>query len=75
MYEGIKRIIWHTQQLINLQLILILNFITGNGSTQNITGVGFQPDFVWIKNRSTTNHDLTDVLEVILKRLSHKFNN
>ena len=25
---------------------------TGNGSTQSITGVGFQPDFVWIKNRT-----------------------
>jgi hypothetical protein len=26
---------------------------TGNGSTQSITGVGFQPDFVWIKARET----------------------
>ena len=25
---------------------------TGNGSTQSITGVGFQPDFVWLKDRS-----------------------
>jgi len=25
---------------------------TGNGSTQSITGVGFQPDFVWSKPRS-----------------------
>ena len=25
---------------------------TGNGSTNNITGVGFQPDFVWCKGRS-----------------------
>jgi hypothetical protein len=25
---------------------------TGNGSTQSITGVGFQPDFVWVKARS-----------------------
>ena len=24
---------------------------TGTGSTQSITGVGFQPDFVWIKSR------------------------
>ena len=29
---------------------------TGNGSTQSITGVGFQPDFTWIKNRSATQH-------------------
>ena len=27
---------------------------TGNGSTQSITGVGFQPDLVWIKSRSNT---------------------
>jgi len=25
---------------------------TGNGSTQSITGVGFQPDLLWIKGRS-----------------------
>ena len=28
---------------------------TGNGSTQSITGVGFQPDFTWIKDRTTSN--------------------
>ena len=27
---------------------------TGNGSTQALTGVGFQPDFTWLKNRSTS---------------------
>jgi hypothetical protein len=26
----------------------------GNGSTQSITGVGFKPDLVWVKVRSTT---------------------
>jgi hypothetical protein len=36
---------------------------TGNGGTQNVTGVGFQPDFIWIKNRSTTyTHQLLDVV-------------
>ena len=29
---------------------------TGNGGTQSITGVGFQPDFVWLKNRSQNNY-------------------
>ena len=24
---------------------------TGTGSSNSITGVGFKPDFVWIKNR------------------------
>jgi len=35
---------------------------TGSGNTtQNITGVGFQPDWVWIKNRNTTvNHYILD---------------
>ena len=29
---------------------------TGNGSTQSITGVGFSPDFIWIKERSSTSN-------------------
>ena len=34
---------------------------TGNGSTQSITGVGFQPDWVWIKERSSTSsHSIFD---------------
>ena len=36
---------------------------TGNGSTNSITGVGFQPDWVWIKQRNAAeNHFLTDVI-------------
>ena len=37
---------------------------TGNGSTNNITGVGFQPDFVWLKARSAGgfDHVLQDVI-------------
>ena len=36
---------------------------TGTGSTNAVTGVGFQPDWVWIKNRSTTpNHNLFDAI-------------
>ena len=34
---------------------------TGNGSARGITGVGFKPDFVWIKNRdSTYQHQVYD---------------
>ena len=30
---------------------------TGDNSVRNITGVGFQPDWVWIKNRDVAaNH-------------------
>jgi hypothetical protein len=36
---------------------------TGNGSTQAITGVGFQPDLVWLKSRDTAyNHQLMDAV-------------
>ena len=36
---------------------------TGNGSTQSITGLEFQPDWVWIKKRSgAANHYLVDVI-------------
>ena len=31
---------------------------TGNGGTNAITGVGFQPDWVWSKSRNQTSHHL-----------------
>ena len=35
---------------------------TGNGATRSITGVGFQPDFLWIKLRSGSEaHQVMDV--------------
>jgi len=45
---------------------------TGNGSaTQAITGVGFQPDFSWVKNRSSgaAFHRLVDVIRGATKTL------
>lgn len=43
---------------------------TGNGSTNNITGVGFQPDWVWIKNRSSSkDHNIFDVVRGVNKKL------
>ena len=43
---------------------------TGNGSTQSITGVGFQPDWTWIKNRSSSySHCLYDVVRTATKRV------
>jgi len=36
---------------------------TGNNGTQSITGVGHQPDLIWIKARNdTANHTLTDAV-------------
>ena len=36
---------------------------TGNGGTQSITGVGFQPDWLWIKSRNVnTNHNVVDAV-------------
>ena len=42
---------------------------TGNGaSTQYVGGVGFQPDFVWLKKRSATqNHNLFDSIRGVTK--------
>jgi len=43
---------------------------TGTGATHNITGVGFQPDWVWIKERnSAVSHHLYDSVRGATKRL------
>jgi hypothetical protein len=43
---------------------------TGNNSTNAITGVGFQPDWTWIKPRNGTDgHVLFDSVRGVLKRL------
>jgi hypothetical protein len=43
---------------------------TGTGSAQSITGVGFQPDFVWQKARAeTANHRLVDSVRGVDKVL------
>jgi len=43
---------------------------TGNGGTQGIEGVGFEPDFVWIKERSaTSDHGLFDSVRGVGKSL------
>ena len=43
---------------------------TGNGGTNAITGVGFQPDFTWIKNRSRVeDHVLYDAVRGATKRI------
>jgi hypothetical protein len=48
---------------------------TGTGSTQSLTGVGFQPDMVWIKSRSgTTGHTLWDVVRGTTKWLTPNSN-
>ena len=44
---------------------------TGNASTNAITGVGFQPDWVWLKNRSSAyHHRLFDSVRGTTKNLS-----
>jgi len=43
---------------------------TGNGSARSITGLGFNPDLVWIKGRSgATDHALYDVVRGAQARL------
>jgi hypothetical protein len=44
---------------------------TGTGSSNAITGVGFQPDWVWIKDRSSAqNHALYDSVRGVQKKIS-----
>mgnify|MGYP003651253071 CR=1 FL=1 len=48
---------------------------TGNGSTQSITGVGFQPDWTWVKKRNgAVSHQLIDVIRTPYKRLQSNEN-
>lgn len=43
---------------------------TGTGATLTISGLNFQPDFVWIKSRSAaTDHKLTDSVRGVTKAL------
>ena len=49
---------------------------TGTGSAISITGVGFQPDWVWIKDRSTNYaHQLTDSVRGATKTLFSNLTN
>ena len=49
---------------------------TGNGSTQSITGVGFQSDFTWIKIRNdSASHFLTDSVTGVQKELNSDTSN
>ena len=44
---------------------------TGTGSTQSVTGVGFQPDWVWLKSRNASaDHGLWDNVRGVQKLLS-----
>ena len=43
---------------------------SGNGATQSVEGVGFQPDFVWVKERtSSSSNVLTDSVRGVQKIL------
>jgi hypothetical protein len=44
---------------------------TGNGGTKTISGLGFSPDLMWIKNRNSTyHHALYDTIRGATKMLS-----
>ncbi|MGY9060527.1 MAG: DUF7483 domain-containing protein, partial [Candidatus Puniceispirillales bacterium] len=48
---------------------------TGNGSTQAVTGVNFQPDWVWVKGRSNApNHYLFDSVRGVQKNIHSNTN-
>jgi hypothetical protein len=44
---------------------------SGNGTGQSITGVGFSPEFLWLKERTSTSyHRLSDIIRGTNKQLS-----
>lgn len=43
-----------TPTITNGSLAMDVKLYTGNGGTQTITGLGFSPDFVWLKARNNT---------------------
>ena len=46
---------------------------TGTGSSNAITGVGFQPDWTWIKSRNITkDHMLFDAVRGVTKAFKNK---
>jgi len=50
---------------------------TGTGSSRSVTGVGFQPDWTWIKSTSTAgyNHHLVDAVRGVTKDISSNLTN
>jgi len=48
---------------------------TGNGSAQSITGVGFQPDWCWLKSRATANHRAFDAVRGATKAIYPSLSN
>ena len=40
---------------------------TGTGNSQTVTGLGFQPDWIWGKNRAGASHSLFDSVRGITK--------
>ena len=51
-----------TQASDHFDAVLYTSNNIGAGGTQNVTGVGFQPDLVWVKNRTSSSsaHTLYD---------------
>ena len=56
--------------IIKPSTLMSAKLYTGNGNANHaITGVGFQPDWVWIKNRGSANHYLFDVVRGVQKNI------
>ena len=75
---------WSTNNLLNHSLPSVINpkkhfetlTYTGNGATNNITSLEFQPDFVWIKAREDAHHHtLHDSVRGPNKQLYSNLNN
>jgi hypothetical protein len=57
--------------VVKSNTVFDVKLYTGSGSTQTISGLQFNPDFLWIKNRDSAgyNHHLTDIVRGVTQRL------
>jgi hypothetical protein len=59
-----------TPTILNGATAMDVKLYMGNGSTQTISGLGFSPDFVWLKKRNgATSHRLFDAVRGATKNL------
>ena len=60
----------YTNGLDNPELYFQTKLYTGTGSSHAITGVGFSPNWVWIKHRNEANpHKIFDTVRGVGKSL------
>ena len=63
---------WQKINNVALPIEFGISLYSGNGSSQSITGLGFQPDWLWFKCRNTggTDHNTSDTSRGVMQGLN-----